>query len=815
MQLLIPRLQSWWLLWMATVITMAIVAASQLFTDRISLLLDRQATELLAADLMINSNHALPDNLRQQARELGLQTAEVVELRTAVFIDDEPQLVELKAVSSAYPLRGRLEKKKERLSEVITSERGPEPGEIWIDIKLADQMEQALEIGFQRLSANWILHFEPDRGGSLFNLAPRIMMHMDDLAATGLLVEGSRARYKLLVAGDVAAVADFKALIEPRLAESEKLQTIENARPEMRSALERTRMFFAMSIVLTLVIAMVAIAITARYATSRESTKVAVMRSFGISSRRLMRYYLMQFGKVWLLAVPAGLLGGMLAQFPLQWMLGFWFDSRLPDASATPYLLATVVGFVSLMGFSLPPLLRLIDIPPLQVLRPGSRRQTRAKFLGQTLISLLTLFVILLLIVPNMQLASWLFVAILATATFIPLVLKLILHGLNRIGPSRFWLKNYVLSRLLSQSRNALYVMSGFSLTLLSVLLISQVKDQLLMEWERQLPLDKPNYFLVNIPTQDVEALTRFLSDNAIPASEAYALVRARLTSINQQPLDQIEFDNERAYRMANHTFNISYTDQLPFENEIVQGQWLTASDDMQQFSVEEGLANDLGLGLGDRLEFDLAGSRFSATISSIRSVVWENFQPNFFIIGTREQLAQQPQTWLLSTYISEQNRPLLKPLLQLSPSVTLLDISELMQRVKQIINRASQALEFFFVFATLAAIIVLLSALNSANRERELEIALLQALGASRQHKRWSQVFEFVLMGLLVGFFAALFANLIGSVVAQRFFDLSFGFVPHLWISSIVSAILLITLVGSLFIYRSFSISPIRLLRS
>ena len=236
---------------------------------------------------------------------------------------------------------------------------------------------------------------------------------------------------------------------------------------------------------------------------------------------------------------------------------------------------------------------------------------------------------------------------------------------------------------------------------------------------------------------------------------------------------------------------------------------------EMPSLSIEQGMAEELGLVVGDELTFTVAGEPFSARITSIRSVVWENFRPNFYVIGERRQLADRPQTWLLSAYISDQNRAVLRPLVQRFPSVTLLDVSEVMQRVKGIINHASLALEFFFLFSTVAAIIVLLSALNTANRDRELEIALLQALGASRVGKWRSQLYEFVFMGLMVGLFAALLASLTGYLVARQFFDIDYSFTPGLWIYSIALAVGLITLVGTLFVSRAFSISPMRLLRS
>jgi putative ABC transport system permease protein len=815
MQKLIPQIHSWWLLWLAAVITMTIVAASQLFTDRIGLLLDQQASELLAADMLVTSSEPLAQSYTSLAQKYGLKTAHTIELRSAIFIGDNPQLVEVKAVSENYPLRGSLELKSDVLSEPRIVHSAPERGQVWIDNKLKSELNQTIALGYSNLLASWLISYEPDRGGSLFNLAPRVMMNLADLEQTGLLTAGSRAKYKLLVAGSPDSLKAFQKDISSRLSEGQKLESLDNARPEMRNALQRTKKFFSMSITMTLVIAMVAIAITARYAASQESTKVSVMRTFGISSRRLILYYAWQVGKVWLLAMPVGLAFGLLAQLPLQWALGFWFAASLPEPSWQPFALSALIGLVSLLGFSLPPLINVVDSPPMQVLRQLTQRKASVKSRLLIGISLITLYLVLLLIVPDLKMASLLFVLILATGLIIPAVLRLMLHAYGKFGQSRFWLKFYVLTRLLSYNRNALFVMSGFSLTLLSVLLISLVKDQLIQEWETQLPADKPNYFLVNIPTENVKALGEFLQSNAVTTSGAYALVRARLKSINDQDIKEIKFDNERAQHLLNHVFNISYSDTLPQDNQVVEGTWLGKQPDGREFSVEQGMAQSMGLKLGDQLQFLVAGELFEGRISSIRSVVWENFRPNFYLIGTQQELADKPQTWLMSALIKPEQKPLLKSLVKQFPSVTLLDISEVMQRVKGIIDRASLALQFFFIFAILAAFIVLLSALNTANRDRQMEIALIQSLGAGNQHKLVSQVAEFVLMGGTVGFFAALFATLTGYIVGAYFFDLSFVFRPELWLYSILSAVFSITLLGTLFIYRTFNTSPMSLLRS
>ena len=807
---------SYWLMFVATVITVGIVTSSQIVTARISLLLDRQASELLAADLVVLSGREFDANYQAVAREHGLEVSRSVSLRTAIFIDDEPQLVELKAVDAAYPLRGKLERAREVTAARSYAERGPSAGEVWLDSKLAPIVGQNLSIGEQAFVASWLLTYEPDRGGAIFNLAPRVLMNLEDLAQTGLVVAGSRLQYRLMFAGDQADIAAFKTWLTINLKAGEEIQDLENARPEMRRALERTRKFFAMAIVLTLVIAMAAIAITARYTASQEAPKIAMLRAFGISQRSLFKYYSAQLGKLWIAATIVGVLLGWATQFPLQWALDGWFGKTLPQAySLRPYLTAALVGLLALAGFSLPYLLNATATPPMQVLRTVVSSRSWSRGLLMTGSAIIAVFCVLVILMQSSLLAVAVLGMVLTCAFILPLFLGWLVKLLLFSSRRRFWLRQYLLSRLQASSRGALYVMSGFSLVLIAILLIAVVKDELMGEWEAQLPDDIPNYFLINIRSDDVAGIEEFLRQRQIEASTPYALVRARMSRINGVEVDKISFSHPRGSHSAAHTFNITYAAALPEQNEIVAGSWLSENREPAQFSVEQGMADNLGLKLGDQLTMTVGSKTLQASVTSIRSVLWENFKPNFYLIANQELIAEMPQTWLLSALIKDRHKSDLKQLLQRYPSVTLLDISELMARVKAIVEKATVALQFFFLFALAAATIVLLAAIQTGRQEREVESSLLRALGAHTSQLYRVHVLEFTLMGLLIGFFAAAIASISGWAVSVYFFDIGYHFSASLWVYSLLSACLVLTLAGVLVSRRVYNISPMKILRS
>ena len=562
-------------------------------------------------------------------------------------------------------MRGRLERASDITSARSHTERGPDPGEVWLDSKLASSVGQKLEIGNSSFDASWLLTYEPDRGGTIFNLAPRVLMNINDLEQTGLVVPGSRLRYRLMLAGEQADIAKFKDWLEFNLRPGEEIQDLENARPEMRSALERTRKFFALAIVLTLVIAMAAIAITARYTANHEAPKIAMLRAFGISQRSLFRYYLGQLGKLWVAATLAGILIGWLTQFPLQWALDGWFGKSLPQVySLKPYLMAAVVGFLALAGFSLPYLLNATATPPMQVLRTVVNRRSLYRGVLMTASAVLAVFCVLVILMQSSLLAVAVLGIVLVCAFVLPLLLGWLVKLLLVSSRRRFWLRQYLLSRLQATSRGALYVMSGFSLVLIAILLIAVVKDELMSEWESQLPEDIPNFFLINIRSSDVEGIEQFLLQHQIEASRPYALVRGRMSHINGVDVNEINFAHPGGSHSVNHTFNITYTTDLPEQNEIVEGSWISENRDPAQFSVEAGMAERLGLKIGDQITMNVGSRNLKASVTSIRTVVWENFKPNFYLISNPELISDMPQTWLLSALIRDEHTAQLKQLL-------------------------------------------------------------------------------------------------------------------------------------------------------
>ncbi len=795
----------------AAVISITIITASQLFTDKISRLLDLQASELLAADALVLSNAPINPQFIKRAKELGISVAATTSLRTAIFTENGLQLVELKAVDSLYPLRGHLETKQQAFGDVTKRLHGPKQGELWIDQQIAELITvPTIELGQLDIKPTKILSLEPDRGGSLFNLAPRVMIHMADLDKTELILPGSRVQYYALFASKPELIKQFIDEITPLLSADESIQSLQNARPEMRVALERVRDFFAFGIVMTLVISMSAIALSARYIASLEAKKVAVMRVFGVPQKSLLSYYLKQIWLVWLVALPIGWLFGWLSQIPIEWLLGQWFSNNLPDSGLIAYGMGGLFGAIGLFGFSVPFILVLLKTSPNNVLR-SMQWQFEPRQYGMFVSVIAVLALLLFILIQDWKLSLASLIVILLIVSLVPLLIKLLLISIKKMLGSRFWLRGFVISRLLNKQRNALFIMTAFMMTLLSVLLVGVVKDDLFADWQGMLKDDTPNYFAINIQQHEAPKLTKLLDANGLDASNLYPLISARITHINQVALSDLETSHPRAQHFISRVFKISASEQLPDENTIVEGQWPPPKGSA---SIEISMAEILNIKLNDTVQFDIAGQEFIVTVSSIRTAVWENFKPNFYVLSHVEEIQDLPQTYIMSVFVPDHKKQTLALLHKQFPSVTWLDITQLMARIKQLIDRSALALEFFFIFALLAGIVVLLSSVLASQQQRISEIALLKSFGASRQQIIKSQIAEFALMGAVIGFIASSLASIAGWAVSHFLFNIVYTLNPWLWLIGLGSSILLLSATGLYAVRKTYDSSPMHLLR-
>ena len=783
-------------LMLALIIAVASVSSVNFFTNRIQLALESQSNDLLGGDLVLSSSNPLAEHRLTEAHSSGLKTAMTVEFPTMVLSADASQLVALKAVSNSYPLRGSVHISEQLFAVATAVKAAPAMGTVWAGSQVLTQLGlkvgDSLTLGSAELIVAAVLSNEPEQsGGMLFGFAPRLLMNIEDLPATQLVQPASRVHYRLLLAGDADQVAKLQRDWQKQLAADETLRSIKDARPQVETALDRAEAFLGLAALVSVLLAATAVAMAARRFVSRHLDNCAVMRCLGAEQRFLSQLYLWQMIVLGLLASSVGVLLGYLAQWGLVALLGPLANIVLPPAGAWPVVLGFLTGMITLLGFAIPPILQLANVPTLRVLN----RDLGSVGLNTTTayaVGIVAFIVLTFIQAQNIKLAVTiifgLLLLLLILVVLSTVLLRLLQWFVNRAGVSwRFGLVN--ISR---RARQSTIQMVGFSIGLMALLLLALVRTDLLDEWQGGLADNTPNRFLINIQPAQLDQVKAFFSTEMIGTPLFYPMVRARLVQINGQAVAADEFTSERGKRLASREFNLSWAAEMQQDNKIVAGHWWQQAEyGKALLSVEEGLAKELGLGLGDRLTYSAAGQSFTAEISSLRSVEWDSFNANFFVLAPPKLLDDFPVNYITAFYLPETQQALLNRLTQQFPNITVFDVAGILDQVRVIIVRVSLAVEYVFLFTLLAGLMVMFAAIHATLDERILEAAILRTLGARRGQLLSSIVLEYTVLGLLSGLVAASVAGGVGMVVAERIFDLDYVPGLSLWlVGSLIGAV-------------------------
>jgi putative ABC transport system permease protein len=793
------------LLLLALAVAVGSVTAVGFFTDRIQGLMQDQAGELLAADLVVAGSRPVPQAWREQAERLELRQARTVTFPSVVVAGETLQLAEVKAVSAGYPLRGRLRLRDSLFGPERPAQGIPETGEAWLDPRLAGLLQrspgESLQLGRLKLKLGAILAYEPDRGGDFFSIAPRLMFSLDDLPASGLIQPGSRVSYHLLLAGGREAIARFRAAVGPAAREQGfRLLTAEDARPELRVAMGRARNFLGLATIVTTILAGVAIAAAARRYAVRNQDVTAILRCYGATRADIRRHFLWQLSLLGLIGSALGIGLGYAAHYPVLYQLRELIQlDALPAASGAPLFTGLLTGLLAMLGFALPPLLALGRVPPLRVLRKDLGAP-RPSFWSLALLAVAAVAAILW-----WQVGDWQVVAILLGGIALALLLLAALAWLmlRTLVPLRRHFPmamRFGIANLARRRGDTIAQILAFGLAIMVILLLTVVRNELLDNWRAQLPADAPNHFLINIQAGEIPAMRHFLAGHGVELGQVYPTVRGRLLAINGEPVTAEHYRDARAQRLATREFNLSWTDSLPADNTLVAGEfWAPGPADPAQISLEEGLARTLGLKLGDRLRFAVAGQEFEVRISSLRKVEWDSFQVNFFALLPPQQLQGMPTSWITSFYLPVDKQPLLNQLVRQYPNITVIDIATIMQQVRSIMDKVSLAIQYVFLFTLLAGLVLLYTAIQTTQDVRMKEGAILRTLGATSAELRLSQLAEFAAIGLLASLLGVVTTHAIAAVLGHVVLELDYR-PSWLWsISGLVFGTAGITLAGLL----------------
>ncbi len=802
----------------AVSLAVAALTAVGFLTDRIGKAVARQANEVLAADLRLRSQEPIPEEWSRLADEYRLQTAKTMSFPSVVFKGESSALSSVKVVSDNYPLRGSVRVADQLFGEQRVVDGIPANGEIWADgallARLGADIGDTVAIGELDLRVSAVLTYRPDQSIGFASLAPSVLMNIEDINRSGLIGEGSRVRYALLVAGDEQAVSDFNAAIEDELPDSVRIRSQEESSERAYNAADRAQRFLSLTAVISLLLSAVAVAMSARRFAQRRMDTVALMKSLGATQRFVISVALIQLVMLGILGVMAGSIAGFAAEELLANILADLLQGDLPDPGLRPVILASGSALVLLLGFALPSMLQLRNTPPLRVLRHDAVPPAPSRLLVAGL-SLAAVAALLYRSVGDPRMLVILIGGILVIAALLYLVGRALVASIGRFrsGVGVAW--RYGLANVARRGRDSAVQVVAFGLGITVLLLLTLVRTDLLEGWQQTLDAEAPNHFLINIQPHEVDDVGALFEQNGMARPVFTPLVRARMTTINGESVKEREYPNEDGRWLANREANLSFAAEMSSSNELIDGEWWpTGYDGPPLVSIEEESATNAGLALGDELEFFVAGREVTATIASIRKVNWDSFQPNFFIVLSPGALDGMPMTYISSMRIEPDEQPMLVNLVRAHPSVSVIDLDAILQQVRGIIEKASLAVQAVFVFTLAAGIAVLFAAVQSTIDERRFESAMLRALGARKRTVFSGVMAEFAALGLAAGILASAGASILAAMVAVQLFQLPYEFNPLLWVVGVAAGVVVVCVSGFFAARGAVNAAPVDVLR-
>ena len=798
------RAGEWRVLFAALVLAVGSISTVGLFADRVRLTLQQESHALLGADLRVSSTRPLPQAYRDAARKRGLQVLQMANFPSMVNGGGQSVLSEVLAVEDGYPLRGKItvDDGAAHVAQAI-----PARGTLWADERL--QLRMGLKLGDEvtlgrlqlRLAAQVVRDVDQSVGFASF--VPRVLINAADLPESGLVQEGSRLNYRLLFAGETKKIEELRGWFKDRLTLGEKLEDVRDARPEIRTALERAEHFLGLAALTVVVLAGVAIGLAARRFITRHLDTCAVMRCLGAAQAQVLAIFLYQF---LLLGFVAVLIGGGLgygAQALLIESIAAMRTAELPQPSWLPLLQAAVSGMALLLGFAFLPLWQLKQVTPLRVLR---------RELGLPEISTSLMYAVGVAVLCGLflwQAGSVRLGVIVLGAMVVGLLLFgalawLALHGLSRL-PLRT--ARPAFANLARHARNNALQIVALSLGGMALLVLTLVRADLMQNWRERMPPDVPNRFIVNIQPEQRGPLLQFFAQQGLAQPMLSPMVRGRLIEINGRPVSGDDYAEPRARALVERETNLSWAAELPNGNEVVQGRWFSRAA-KDELSVEQGIAETLGIHLGDTLTYDVAGSQFSAKVSSLRKLEWDSMRVNFFVIAAPGMLENYPASYITSFHLPTEKKAAGDALARQFPTMLMIDTEAIIEQVRHIMDQIAQTLSAVFLFTLLSGIAVLYAVLLATRDERAQHAAILRTLGAGSHYLTRLHLTEFAVLGALSGLFAAAGAGLLGWVLAQRVLNIPYTPGVELWLAGAGGGVVLVTLTGWL-VTRRVALTP------
>ena len=809
------------LLLASLVIAVGTVTTVTLFVDRLQQALLAESATFLAADRVIRSGEEIDPAILEKADQLGLSRSITLSFQSMVFSADRAQFVSVKAVDDNYPLRGHLIAGDAPFIRGYPVDKGPSPGELWLESRLFPSLGiepgDLVDVGVKGMPATRVLVREPDRGGGFNNIGPRLLMNRVDVPATQVVQPGSRISYRYLFAGERDALEALTRWVKPRLKPGARIFGVREGAESIGNALERGEQFLLLGSLLGVVLAGVAIALAAQRYSLRHYDHVAIMKTLGATPGTVDSVFIIMFVLLGTLATCLGAGIGYLTQMGVAEILSPYIPVELPGPSMRPLLLGFATGFVCLLSFALPPLLKLRAIEPMRVFRRDLGGPRVASLMTYAFAVLGTLG-LMWWYSQDLKLTAMIFSGGAAALALLFVLAFILLRGGKALGMQAGNAWRLALAGMQRRGReNALQIMV-FGLAIMPLLILYLVRTALVADWQAQIPEQAPNHFAINISAEDVAPVRAMLVANGIESQPLYPMIRGRIQSVNGElasARDERIHNADNAAPRIDAGRNLTWSATLPDDNHIIAGAWWdTDYRGDPLVSLEKDLAARNRLKVGDELAFIVQGRVLSTRVASIRTVAWDNMQPNFYIIFSPGALEDFPSTFMTSFHLEKDQKLFLNSLLGKYPTMTVIEIDALIEQVQRIINQVTLAIELVLVLILGAGGLVLLASIQASMDERLKQHAILRALGAGRRLVLGSLMIEFCTLGFFAGLLATLGSEITVFILETEVFELDHEVNPQLWVLGPLAGVLLIGIPGTLTTRRVVNTPPANVLR-
>lgn len=788
------------LLLVALLVAVGTVTSISLFVDRLQSALLAESSNFLAADRQISSSQVIPPDFVQQAQQRGLNTAQTLVFPSMVFAGDLNQLVSVKAVDTEYPLRGELIVGDQPFQRGAPTDSIPAAGTVWLDSRLFPAMNLSLgdtvEVGMAELQVARVLVAEPDRGGSFFDLGPRLLMNMQDVAATEVVQPGSRLSYRLLLSGDDTQLQDLRESLP--LKPNFSWISVRESSPRIGRALDRAESFLLLGGLLGVLLAGIAVGLSAHRYAQRHFDHVGVLKTLGATPAQILRGFMSLLLLVGLVAILMGLAAGSLVHIAIVEILSSLIAVELPVPTLRPFLLGSATGLICALAFAMPAFVHLKNVAPMRVIRRDLGVAPLSRWLSYGAAAAGSLL-LLVWYTKDLWLTLWTLLSIVGICLVFGSLAWALLKGGRVAGmqaKSGWRLALAGLQRRRTEN-TAQILIFGVAIMLLLVLVL--IRTALIDEWRSQVPEDAANHFVMNIAADEVDGVRQLVREQATEGEFLFPMIRGRVDSVNEQTAKdwQDQLPRKPSGPRLTSERSLTWSVLAPENNDIIAGRWWADDSAAAEVSLEQEYAEDFALQLGDKLEFDVGGRRVWATVTSIRALEWESMTPNFYIILSPGALQDFPATYMTSFYLEPTEKIFLNTLLRQYPTITVIEIDALIAQVQQIVAQVSQAVELVLALVLLSGALVLIASIQASRDTRMAEHGLIRALGGTRALIGGSLTAEFLVLGSFAGIVAVFGAELVVAMLQSQVFDLQAEAHPWIWLLGPVSGALIITLVG------------------